>query len=149
MRRLLIGLTRAVLFCLAIAFDVHLAEAFVPLIYGMAAVTAPRSVLFEDLPSYIVSLGITHVGIVPSLIEATMGVMEDTGDDMPLRYIASGGEKMSDAVSQIIAFRMVALTLVEDTGQMGVSSHHQIRQLLRTQRGVFAPPLDAFPSLTP
>lgn len=54
---------------------------------------------------------VTHVGIVPSLIEATMHAVSESvelnGDDkgsdkkgqrMDLAYIASGGEKMSDAV---------------------------------------------------
>lgn len=62
--------------------------------------SAPRSQLLEDLPLYVKLLGITHLGIVPSLIEATLSAVseESEGRDMTLRYIASGGEKMSDAV---------------------------------------------------
>ncbi|KAG5652249.1 NRPS protein [Sphagnurus paluster] len=82
-----------------VAFDVHLAESFVPIALGMPLISAPRSQLLENLPSHAQRLRITHMGIVPSLIEATMGVMqEDGGDSMALRYIASGGEKMSDAI---------------------------------------------------
>ena len=86
------------------AFDVHLAETFVPWVLGMTLITASRSELFEDLPERIQSLNITHVGIVPSLIEATMCSYEESskgGVDAPkmrLRFIGSGGEKISDAV---------------------------------------------------
>lgn len=87
---------------IAVAFDVHLAEIFVPLAIGIPILTAPRSLLLEDLPYYITHLRVSHVGIVPSLIEATMGAVQEdeaSGHSTNLRYIASGGEKMSDAVS--------------------------------------------------
>lgn len=72
----------------------------------MALITAPRTQLFEDLPYWLRQLRITHVGIVPSLIEATMVAVDNSadGDDnkaMDLAYIASGGDKMSDIVSVI------------------------------------------------
>ncbi|KAI0362122.1 hypothetical protein OH77DRAFT_1416339 [Trametes cingulata] len=85
----------------SVAFDVHLAEILVPLALGIPILSAPRSLLLEDLPYYITNLGVSHVGIVPSLIEATMGAVqedEDSGHATSLRYIASGGEKMSDAI---------------------------------------------------
>ncbi|EMD38714.1 siderophore biosynthesis enzyme [Gelatoporia subvermispora B] len=85
----------------SVAFDVHLAEIFIPLARGMSIVSAPRSTLLEDLPYFIKELKISHLGIVPSLIEATMGsIQEDveSGGSTTLRYIASGGEKMSDAI---------------------------------------------------
>jgi non-ribosomal peptide synthetase component F len=90
--------------CVAVAFDVHLAETFVPLSVAMTLVSAPRSQLLEDLSHWLRYLRVTHVGIVPSLIEATLCALE--GDDAldseqnpsTLRYIASGGEKMSDSV---------------------------------------------------
>ena len=85
----------------AIAFDVHLAEILVPIANRLPILAAPRSELFEDLPYYVKELKITHLGIVPSLIEATLGAVEDrapSGQASSLRYIASGGEKMSDAV---------------------------------------------------
>ncbi|EIW85132.1 hypothetical protein CONPUDRAFT_117672 [Coniophora puteana RWD-64-598 SS2] len=81
----------------SVAFDVHLSETMVSFSLGMTIACAPRSVLLEDLPSFISELKVTHVGIVPSLIDATMGTVEDT-DDMALRFIASGGEKMSDTI---------------------------------------------------
>ena len=85
----------------AVAFDVHIAEIMVALAVGIPILAAPRSLLLEDLPYYIKHLRISHVGIVPSLIEATMSAVqeeEDEGNSNVLRYIASGGEKMSDAV---------------------------------------------------
>ncbi|KAH9901403.1 hypothetical protein C8Q73DRAFT_786775 [Cubamyces lactineus] len=85
----------------SVAFDVHLAEILVPLALGIPILAAPRSLLLEDLPYYIKNLRVSHVGIVPSLIEATMGAVqedEESGHATTLRYIASGGEKMSDAI---------------------------------------------------
>ncbi len=73
----------------------------IPLAVGIPILAAPRSLLLEDLPYYITHLRVSHVGIVPSLIEATLSAVqedEDEGHSNPLRYIASGGEKMSDAV---------------------------------------------------
>jgi hypothetical protein len=84
-------------FFIAIAFDVHLAETIVPVALGMPLLSAKRSQLFESLPTYVNLLGITHLGIVPSLIEATLNAATN-GPGIALRYIASGGEKMSDAV---------------------------------------------------
>ncbi|KAH7913722.1 hypothetical protein BJ138DRAFT_561170 [Hygrophoropsis aurantiaca] len=84
----------------SIAFDVHIQEFLVPLALGMVFLCAPRTLLLENLPFYLKHLEISHVGIVPSLIDATMGAMEEEemGDGMKLRYIASGGEKMSDSI---------------------------------------------------
>ena len=83
---------------IAVAFDVHLAEIGVPLATGLRIIAAPRSLLLEDLPHYIKSLRVSHIGLVPSLIEATMVAVEDDPETFPLRYICSGGEKMSDTV---------------------------------------------------
>lgn len=96
----------------AIAFDVHLAEIFVPLALGMTLVSAKRGELLENLPPYINLLGITHVGLVPSLIDATMCAVEDErkGEGMKLRYIASGGEKITDSVSCV--YRLIPGVLV-------------------------------------
>ncbi|KAI1795863.1 peptide synthetase [Ganoderma leucocontextum] len=85
----------------SVAFDVHIAEIMVALAVGIPILSAPRSLLLEDLPYYITHLRVSHVGIVPSLIEATMGAVqegEEAGHGTALRYIASGGEKMSDAI---------------------------------------------------
>ena len=71
----------------------------------MTLVSAKRGELLENLPLYINLLGITHVGLVPSLIDATMCAVEDdqNGGELQLRYIASGGEKISDSVSRILS----------------------------------------------
>lgn len=93
-------LSRLITF-VAVAFDVHIAEIMVALAVGIPILAAPRSLLLEDLPYYIKHLRVSHVGIVPSLIEATMGAVQaddESGAATTLRYIASGGEKMSDAV---------------------------------------------------
>ncbi|PPR03610.1 hypothetical protein CVT24_007726 [Panaeolus cyanescens] len=84
----------------SIAFDVHLAETIVPMALGMPLLSARRSQLLENLPNYVNLLGVTHLGIVPSLIEATLNASQTgkDGSDIALRYIASGGEKMSDAI---------------------------------------------------
>ncbi|KAG1878019.1 hypothetical protein DFJ58DRAFT_835671 [Suillus subalutaceus] len=85
----------------SVAFDVHLAEIFVSLSLGMTIVSAPRGILLENLPYYISLLGVTHVGIVPSLIDATMGTVQEDeamASGMKLRFIASGGEKISDSI---------------------------------------------------
>ncbi|KAF6765264.1 hypothetical protein DFP72DRAFT_840166 [Ephemerocybe angulata] len=82
----------------SIAFDVHLAETITPFALGMPLFSAPRSELLEDLPHYVNTLGITHLGIVPSLIEATLNAASDGDGKTNLRYIASGGEKMSDSI---------------------------------------------------
>ncbi|KAJ3550989.1 hypothetical protein NMY22_g88 [Coprinellus aureogranulatus] len=82
----------------SIAFDVHLGETFVPMALGMPLFSASRSELLENLPHYVNTLQITHLGIVPSLIEATLNATSDDEGKTNLRYIASGGEKMSDAI---------------------------------------------------
>ena len=69
----------------------------------MPLISARRSQLLENLPIYVNKLGITHLGIVPSLIEATLNAAQsEDGDDIALRYIASGGEKMSDSVRHLL-----------------------------------------------
>ena len=71
----------------------------------MTLITASRTQLLEDLPAWIATLEVSHVGIVPSLIEATLGLVESMeakgGVPSTLRYIASGGEKMSDSVCSL------------------------------------------------
>lgn len=84
----------------SVAFDVHLAEIFIPLSLGMTIVGAPRSELLENLTEHINYLDISHVGLVPSLIDATMSTVkrDEAENAMKLRYIASGGEKISDSI---------------------------------------------------
>ncbi|KAG2158199.1 uncharacterized protein EDB93DRAFT_1077366 [Suillus bovinus] len=84
----------------SVAFDVHLSETLVCLSLGMVMISAPRGLLLENLPHYISRFGVTHVGLVPSLIDATMGtIQEDEAmGGMKLRFIGSGGEKISDTI---------------------------------------------------
>jgi hypothetical protein len=51
--------------------------------------------VLADLQNNIIRLGITNLAMVPSMIEATLTAPED----LPLKYLASGGEKISNAVS--------------------------------------------------
>ena len=75
-----------------------------PLSVAITLVSAPHLQLLEDLPHWLRYLCVTHVGIVPSLIKATVCALEGDGaldsEEHPtnLRYIASGGEKMTDSV---------------------------------------------------
>jgi hypothetical protein len=80
---------------LAVAFDVHISEISQAWCLGIRLVSAPRPELLGDLQNNIIRLGITNLAMVPSMIEATL----TTPEDLPLKYMASGGEKISDAVS--------------------------------------------------
>jgi hypothetical protein len=51
--------------------------------------------MLADLQNDDIRLGITHLGVVPSTIEAMLSAPED----LPLKYMVSGGERISDAVS--------------------------------------------------
>ena len=74
------------------AFDVHLAEMFLAWRRGMAVVTAPRSVLLDDLEMALRELKITHASFVPSLIDHAGLDPENLPN---LRYLGIGGEKIS------------------------------------------------------
>ena len=92
----------------AIAFDVHLAEIFVPWKQGFAVTTAPRAELLEDLAQGIDVVQATHVGCVPSLIEATLGRLP--GGIGRVKYLTSGGEKMTDSVRFVLRHHLHKLT---------------------------------------
>ena len=96
----------------------------VALAVGIPILSAPRSLLLEDLPYYVTHLRVSHMGIVPSLIEATMCAVqenEESGTGTSLRYIASGGEKMSDTVRTLGLNYMYRLPNIEiDSRQVGV-----------------------------
>ncbi|KAG9127508.1 Non-ribosomal peptide synthetase [Ceratobasidium sp. 392] len=78
----------------SIAFDVHISEICQAWCLGIRLVSAPRYEILADLQENLIKLGITHAGMVPSMIEATL-----TGpDDLPLKYLVSGGEKISDSL---------------------------------------------------
>ena len=74
------------------AFDVHLAEMFLAWRRALAAVTAPRTLLLDDLESALRTLRITHASFVPSLIDQA-GL--DPANLPDLHYLGVGGEKMS------------------------------------------------------
>ncbi|KAI4270260.1 MAG: hypothetical protein LQ337_006791 [Flavoplaca oasis] len=74
------------------AFDVHLAEIFLAWRRGLAAVTAPRTLLLDNLESALRTLRITHASFVPSLIDQA-GL--DPANLPDLHYLGVGGEKMS------------------------------------------------------
>lgn len=74
------------------AFDVHLKEMFAAWRHGMAVVTAPRTMLLDDLELALQKLKITHASFVPSLVDS-MGLEPDMVPD--LRYMSVGGEMLS------------------------------------------------------
>ncbi|CAE6524666.1 unnamed protein product [Rhizoctonia solani] len=78
----------------SVAFDVHVAEICQTWRLGIRLVSAPRYEILADLQGNLINLGITHAGMVPSMIEATLSGPED----LPLKYLVSGGEKMSDSL---------------------------------------------------
>lgn len=77
------------------AFDVHIAEMFLAWRQGMAAVTAPRTLLLDNLELALQCLKITHASFVPSLIDQA-GL--DPVNLPNLHYLGVGGEKMSKRV---------------------------------------------------
>ncbi|CAK3966491.1 nonribosomal siderophore peptide synthase [Lecanosticta acicola] len=80
------------------AFDVHLGEMFLAWRFGLAAITAPRSMFLDDLALALSSLHITHASFVPSLLDQTGLTPEDAPD---LVFIATGGEKMSSKTKKL------------------------------------------------
>ena len=77
------------------AFDVHIAEMFLAWRQGLAAVTAPRIILLDNLELALRKLKITHASFVPSLIDQA-GL--DPLNLPDLHYLGVGGEKMSKRV---------------------------------------------------
>jgi amino acid adenylation domain-containing protein len=77
------------------AFDVHIAEMFLAWRQGLAAVTAPRTMLLDNLELALRKLRITHASFVPSLIDQA-GL--DPTNLPDLHYLGVGGEKMSKRV---------------------------------------------------
>ncbi|MCJ1475040.1 hypothetical protein MMC13_003700 [Lambiella insularis] len=77
------------------AFDVHIAEMFLAWRQGLAAVTAPRTMLLDNLELALRELKITHASFVPSLIDQA-GL--DPANLPDLHYLGVGGEKMSKRV---------------------------------------------------
>ncbi|KAJ3918621.1 hypothetical protein F5877DRAFT_78832 [Lentinula edodes] len=78
----------------SIAFDVHISEICQSWCLGIRLVSGPRYEFLANLQENIINIGITHLGMVPSMIEATLS----SPDDLPLKYLVSGGEKISDGL---------------------------------------------------
>ena len=77
------------------AFDVHIAEMFLAWRQGLAAVTASRTMLLDNLELALRKLKVTHTSFVPSLID--QADLDPT--NLPdLRYLGVGGEKISKRV---------------------------------------------------
>ncbi|KAL9594385.1 MAG: hypothetical protein Q9219_007063, partial [cf. Caloplaca sp. 3 TL-2023] len=74
------------------AFDVHLLEMFFAWRHGMATVTAPRSMLLDNLELALQELKVTHASFVPSLVD-NAGL--DPKNLPHLRYMSLGGEMIS------------------------------------------------------
>lgn len=67
---------------------------------GIRLVSTPaaRFELLADLYNNVRKLGVTHLGMVPSMIEGTFNGGAEQGRKIGLKYLASGGEKISDSV---------------------------------------------------
>ncbi|KAL4999159.1 hypothetical protein BDV10DRAFT_184570 [Aspergillus recurvatus] len=77
------------------AFDPHLLEMFFPWRHGMATVTAPRSMILDDIGTTLSRWEITHASFVPSLVDQS-GI---TPQQCPnLRFMTVGGEKITQKV---------------------------------------------------
>lgn len=76
-------------------FDVSVLEQFWSWAVGICVVTAPRDVIFEDLPRAIRELGITHIDLTPSLAKLI------TPNEVPglcKGVFITGGEKLQQDV---------------------------------------------------
>ncbi|KAK0465926.1 acetyl-CoA synthetase-like protein [Desarmillaria tabescens] len=76
------------------AFDVHISEIVQSWCLGSRLVSAPRFELLTQLRRHIISIGVTHIGMVPSMIEALL----ESPDGLPIKYLVSGGEKITDSL---------------------------------------------------
>ncbi|KAB2572383.1 Nonribosomal peptide synthetase 2 [Lasiodiplodia theobromae] len=105
------------------AFDVHICEMVLAWRHGLAVVTAPtRAALLDDLRLALVSLGVTHSGFVPSLLDQA-GL--EAKHVPQLRYLGVGGEKISQRIIDEFA-ASDAISLVNAYGPteatIGISS---------------------------
>lgn len=105
------------------AFDVHICEMVLAWRHGLAVVTAPRSMLLDDLRLALTSLAVTHSGFVPSLLDQA-GL---EAKHVPrLRYLGVGGEKISQRIIDEFAKGEGEVALVNAYGPteatIGISS---------------------------
>lgn len=77
------------------AFDVHICEMVLAWRHGLSLVTAPRAMLLDNLPLALSSLGVTHTGFVPSLLDQ---VGLEPSHVPALKYLGVGGEKLSQRI---------------------------------------------------
>ncbi|PYI23564.1 putative nonribosomal peptide synthase [Aspergillus violaceofuscus CBS 115571] len=77
------------------AFDVHICEMVLGWRHGLRLVTAPRTMLLDNLRLVLTQCRISHAGFVPSLLEHTGLSAEQLPD---LRYLGVGGEKISETI---------------------------------------------------
>lgn len=77
------------------AFDVHLLEMFFAWRHGMTTVSAPRSLLLDDLEVILQKYKVTHASFVPSLVDSA-GIHPENLPD--LRYMSVGGEMITQKV---------------------------------------------------
>ncbi|KAE8381789.1 putative nonribosomal peptide synthase [Aspergillus bertholletiae] len=77
------------------AFDVHICEMVLGWRHGLRLVTAPRTMLLDNLHLVLTRCRISHAGFVPSLLEHTGMSAEELPD---LRYLGVGGEKISETI---------------------------------------------------
>ena len=114
---------------IAIAFDVHLGEIMGSWKYGYRICTAHRSELLENLAYAVETIGITHIMLVPSLMEA---VILPIKHELPIKFIGSGGEKLSDAVCLSLHLRTNSLKSFRSGDRMvGFQAAYTTHKLLR------------------
>ncbi|CEH19613.1 nonribosomal siderophore peptide synthase [Ceraceosorus bombacis] len=77
------------------AFDPHLSQMFMAWRLGYAATTGPRADLLEDLSQTVTRLQITHIGMLPSLLEQA-GLTPESAPS--LAVVSVGGEKITPYV---------------------------------------------------
>jgi ferricrocin synthase len=80
---------------------VHISEIVFSWALGIRLVSTPsaRFELLADMFNNVHRLGVTHLGMVPSMIEGTFSGGAEQGSQIGIKYLASGGEKISDSVS--------------------------------------------------
>ena len=105
------------------AFDVHICEMVLGWRHGLRLVTAPRTMILDNLLEVLRRFRITHAGFVPSLLEHT-GVSAEQLPD--LRYLGVGGEKISETIIERFVGKP-CMALVNAYGPtevtIGMSSH--------------------------
>jgi amino acid adenylation domain-containing protein len=116
------------------AFDVHICEMVLGWRHGLRLVTAPRSMILDNLLQVLSRLRITHAGFVPSLLEHTGLSAEQLPD---LRYLGVGGEKISETIIERFVGKP-SIALVNAYGPtevtIGMTSHTVTR--LSTVRNI-------------